>query len=400
MNLQHLEYLIEIENCGSISKAARRLFVTQPYLSRILKEVESEYGITVFTREKTGITPTDSGRLFLDMARDLLDNVGNFQRIFRERADHYRLRISACTCSHPNDAFIRMVKSIPDIPLRFSYRESSPRIVIGDVYSNRADVGVLMYLAHTRSQIEELLSFRHLEEHFLFSSRAQLFCREDHPILKEKDSLTMEKICQYNFALYPVEAGNARALESVYNNMDLNFINWNQIQQIVYVESRSALHTLLLRTDYLGVGILPILDQEKIIILCPSPCRTTSCPQKKDMPIISAAISSPRERSFPRPPGHILPSWNSAMGRIPIISARCPRPGKAWKRSGSWRKRTKLQGCCKKRIPILPFCSSPFCPLSLKRFIYYSILFTSSVSSAPIFSDLMSASSMEAPFTP
>lgn len=74
MNLQHLEYLIEIENCGSISKAARRLFVTQPYLSRILKEVESEYGITVFTREKTGITPTDSGRLFLDMARDLLDD--------------------------------------------------------------------------------------------------------------------------------------------------------------------------------------------------------------------------------------------------------------------------------------------------------------------------------------
>ena len=42
MNLQHLEYLIEIENCGSISKAARRLFVTQPYLSRILKEVESD----------------------------------------------------------------------------------------------------------------------------------------------------------------------------------------------------------------------------------------------------------------------------------------------------------------------------------------------------------------------
>lgn len=83
MNLQHLEYLIEIENCGSISKAARRLFVTQPYLSRILKEVESEYGITVFTREKTGITPTDSGRLFLDMARDLLDDAGNFQRIFR-----------------------------------------------------------------------------------------------------------------------------------------------------------------------------------------------------------------------------------------------------------------------------------------------------------------------------
>ena len=39
MNLQHLEYLIEIENCGSIYKAATRLFVTQPYLSLIHKEV-------------------------------------------------------------------------------------------------------------------------------------------------------------------------------------------------------------------------------------------------------------------------------------------------------------------------------------------------------------------------
>lgn len=68
MNLQHLEYLIEIENCGSISKAARRLFVTQPYLSRILKEVESEYGITVFTREKTGITPAARSKSFCPSA--------------------------------------------------------------------------------------------------------------------------------------------------------------------------------------------------------------------------------------------------------------------------------------------------------------------------------------------
>ena len=394
MNLQHLEYLIEIENCGSISKAARRLFVTQPYLSRILKEVESEYGITVFTREKTGITPTDSGRLFLDMARDLLDDAGNFQRIFRERADHYRLRVSACTCSHPNDAFIRMVKSIPDIPLRFSYRESSPRIVIGDVYSNRADVGVLMYLAHTRSQIEELLSFRHLEEHFLFSSRAQLFCREDHPILKEKDSLTMEKICQYNFALYPVEAGNARALESVYNNMDLNFINWNQIRQIVYVESRSASIRCSCAPTISASGSCRSWTRRKIIISYPFRCRTASCPQKKGVPIISAAISSPKERSFPRLPGHTLPFWNSAMARILIISDRCLRPKKAWKKSGGWRKRIKPQGCRKKAGSQLPFCGSPFGSL------FYSILFTSSVSSAPIFSDLASASSMEVPFTP
>lgn len=52
MNFQNLEYLIEISNCGSISAAAKRLFVTQPYLSKVLRETEKEYGLTIFTRGK------------------------------------------------------------------------------------------------------------------------------------------------------------------------------------------------------------------------------------------------------------------------------------------------------------------------------------------------------------
>ena len=55
MNLQNMEYLIEISNCGSISAAAKHLFVTQPYLSKVLRETEKEYGLTIFTRGKNGI---------------------------------------------------------------------------------------------------------------------------------------------------------------------------------------------------------------------------------------------------------------------------------------------------------------------------------------------------------
>lgn len=78
MNLQHLRYAVEIANFGSISRAAQALYVSQPYLSKIIRELEEEYGITIFARSKNGITPTDSGRLFLDMARDLLDNCKKF----------------------------------------------------------------------------------------------------------------------------------------------------------------------------------------------------------------------------------------------------------------------------------------------------------------------------------
>ena len=160
MNLQNMEYLIEISNCGSISAAAKRLFVTQPYLSKVLRETEKEYGLTIFTRGKNGIIPTESGRLFLDMSRDLIEHAKHFKTTFKEHSEAYRLRVSSSSCSHSSDAFIRMVNSLADTPFRFFYREMTGNEVIEDVYTNRADIGFIMYPAHKADKIQELLTWK------------------------------------------------------------------------------------------------------------------------------------------------------------------------------------------------------------------------------------------------
>ena len=71
MNINMLEYLAAIEQYGSLSEAARHLYVSQPYLSRLVRQAEQEYGLTIFTRGREGLCPTEQGRLFLQMARDL-----------------------------------------------------------------------------------------------------------------------------------------------------------------------------------------------------------------------------------------------------------------------------------------------------------------------------------------
>ena len=50
MNVKHLQYMIEIERVGSISQAAKNLYVGQPNLSRILKEVEDGYAVYNFNK--------------------------------------------------------------------------------------------------------------------------------------------------------------------------------------------------------------------------------------------------------------------------------------------------------------------------------------------------------------
>ena len=263
MNLQNIEYLIEISNCGSISAAAKRLFVTQPYLSKILRETEKEYGLTIFTRGKSGIVPTESGRLFLDMSRDLIEHANHFKLTFQEYSDSYRLRISSSSCSHANDAFIRMVNSLSDTSFRFFYREMTSLEVIEDIYTNRADVGFIMYPAHKEAEIQDRLMLRHLEFHPLFRSPTQFFCRVGHPILNERENQTPEKLYQYNFVLYPSENTRNRAVESLYNDETLQLINWNLVPQVIYVNSRASLHNLIQRSDYIGIGMIPVREQEE-----------------------------------------------------------------------------------------------------------------------------------------
>lgn len=64
MTLQQLKYVTTIANIGSISEAAKRLFVSQPSLTKAIKELEKEMGITIFDRTNKGITVSKEGERF------------------------------------------------------------------------------------------------------------------------------------------------------------------------------------------------------------------------------------------------------------------------------------------------------------------------------------------------
>ena len=64
MTLQQLKYMITIAEKGSITEAAKELFISQPSLSGAIKEVESEAKITIFNRCRAGVALTTGGMEF------------------------------------------------------------------------------------------------------------------------------------------------------------------------------------------------------------------------------------------------------------------------------------------------------------------------------------------------
>jgi LysR family transcriptional regulator, cyn operon transcriptional activator len=72
MNIQQLTYLVETAETGSMTAAAGRLFVAQPALSRAVRALEHELGVTIFARSARGVRLTPAGELVVARARRVL----------------------------------------------------------------------------------------------------------------------------------------------------------------------------------------------------------------------------------------------------------------------------------------------------------------------------------------
>jgi DNA-binding transcriptional LysR family regulator len=72
MDMRQLKYFVAIAEEGQITRAAKRLNMEQPPLSRQLKLIEEELGVTLFDRSGKGLKLTDAGQLLLEKAESLL----------------------------------------------------------------------------------------------------------------------------------------------------------------------------------------------------------------------------------------------------------------------------------------------------------------------------------------
>ena len=76
MTLQQLRYAVVTAEKKTISEAAASLYLAQPSLTKALKELEKEMGITIFTRTNRGVAVSKEGEVFLGYARQVLERYG------------------------------------------------------------------------------------------------------------------------------------------------------------------------------------------------------------------------------------------------------------------------------------------------------------------------------------
>lgn len=93
MELRHLRYFAAVAAHGSFSRAAANLHLTQPALSRQVRDLEEELGVPLFRRGTNAVTLTAAGEVFYEEARDLLSRADQAIQRVRGEARTGTLRV-------------------------------------------------------------------------------------------------------------------------------------------------------------------------------------------------------------------------------------------------------------------------------------------------------------------
>ena len=86
MNLLHMKHALEVAKAGSLNKAAENLLIAAPNISRSIKELESDLGITIFERTQNGMRLTLEGEEFINIAKGILGQIDEVEKFYKAGA--------------------------------------------------------------------------------------------------------------------------------------------------------------------------------------------------------------------------------------------------------------------------------------------------------------------------
>lgn len=198
MTLQQLKYVITVAEEGSISKAANKLYISQPSLTNQIHEIENEYDIKIFTRTNKGIIVSQDGEVFLGYARQVLEQSKLLDERYKSKAPKILFSISCQHYSFAVNAFVDLIKKYDSNYYDFSIRETKTYEIIDDVSKLKSEVGILYINDYNKNIILKLLEENNLEYNLLFRAKPHIFTSCHNPLAK-KNSVSLEDLKDYPY---------------------------------------------------------------------------------------------------------------------------------------------------------------------------------------------------------
>ena len=189
MNIMHLRYVMEIAKTKSISKAAENLFMSQPNLSRAIKELETSINIEIFERSSKGMILTSKGEEFLHYAKRILNEVDEIENLYsNQKVDKVHFSISVPRSSYIAKAFTEFSRKLEvNGACELYYKETNALRAIRNILSSHYNLGIIRYLSNFDSYFRLMLKDKGLTFEIVNEFKPIVVMSKYHALAKKED---------------------------------------------------------------------------------------------------------------------------------------------------------------------------------------------------------------------
>ena len=240
MDCRHLKYFMEVAQQKSFSKAARNLHISQSAISRMIKSLEEELGVTLFIRNAKTVEITAPGTIFYNYAKRCLfvfeHLKSDFENEFKLKQDTIEIGLPPITDAH---VFAKLLgefkRTYPQIAIKLY--EHGSKVIESSVQEGIIDVGIICTIPN-----------KDFESFFLSEDEMCVVMPKGYP-LEENKEVPMKLLADYPLVLYRDD----------FNLHDDILTNCKKIGFSPRVVFETSERELMLQTvaSGLGVAILP-----------------------------------------------------------------------------------------------------------------------------------------------
>ncbi|MEE0511142.1 MAG: LysR family transcriptional regulator [Peptococcaceae bacterium] len=197
MTIQQLKYIVSVVENGTITEAAKKLYISQPSLSNAIKDIEEEVGITIFIRSRAGIVVTPEGMEFVGYARQVLRQMELLEdKYISHTPGKIRFSVSSPQYVFTTNAFVDIVEEFGKERFEFILHETTVHQILDDVKNRFSDLGIIYVSRENEQAMRKTLEENKLSYYELFSVKPQAFLRATHPLAEQK-CVQLEELQQY-----------------------------------------------------------------------------------------------------------------------------------------------------------------------------------------------------------
>lgn len=197
MNLLHMKHALEVAKAGSISKASEVLLIAAPNISRSIKELETDLGITIFDRTQNGMKLTPEGEEFINFAKEILGQIDEVEKFYKAGSPKkQKFSISVPRASYISEAFAEFSKSLSKDAAEIFYKETNSQRTIHNMLNHDYKLGIIRYAENYDKYFKSMLEEKDFQYELVTQFTYSLVMSANSPLASKKE-ITFNDLEEY-----------------------------------------------------------------------------------------------------------------------------------------------------------------------------------------------------------